>query len=57
MAHIIILDEFGNEIGREEHPPEGGRVEAEDHPPVIVRLDIGKIIDIHGIKAKEKDKS
>lgn len=64
MAHIIILDEFGNEIGRQEHDPGSPdgfvgspehRAEDEgDHAPIVVRLDIGKIIELHNLKQKKE---
>lgn len=59
MSHILILiyDENGNQIGEyypgHEAGEEGGNLAAE--PPKMV-LFMDKIIDIHGIKAKEKDK-
>ena len=59
MPHIIILDENGVEIGREPHEP-GSDLAAteEDHAATKVVLNIGKIVELHGIntnKGKDTD--
>jgi hypothetical protein len=57
MAHIIILDENGNEIGRsnEGHESGGGGL-AEDHEATKVTLDVAKIIELHNINTNEGKK-
>ena len=47
MAHIIILDENGNEIGRSNEGHDGG--DLADHEATTVTLDVAKIIDLHNI--------
>lgn len=62
MPHIVILDEFGNEIGREDHDPEtlqnadaelAGDIEP-DHEPRIVRVNLGRVAEL--LKEAKKDK-
>jgi hypothetical protein len=58
MPHIIILDEEGNEIGREPHDPgTGGRAAAgDDHDAQTVVVNLANVARIIAKRlAKQKD--